>query len=265
MTDTLDDRLAFTVDLARRAGDLALSYFRRLDALVIESKGPQDLVSDADKAVETFIRAEIARRYPEDGMLGEEHGFEPGKSGRAWIIDPIDGTANVVRGIPAWCVVIACRNGAVNEIGVTHEPCNGETFAARRGGGTTVNGRPVRVSSATSLSEGSIAVGFSRRSRPAVALALIEGVVAEGGMFFRNASGALALAYVSAGRLLGYLEQHMNAWDCVAGFLLIEEAGGRIREPDPATLLSDGTEIVAGCPGVFPAIDAISRRALAVA
>lgn len=261
MTDTLDDRLAFTVDVARRAGALGLDYFRRLDSLVIESKGPQDLVSDADKAVESFIRSEIARRYPEDGLLGEEHGYQPGTSGRVWIIDPIDGTANFVCGIPAWCVVIACRNGAVTEVGVTHEPCTGETFAARKGGGATVNGKPLRVSSSAALDEGTVALGYSRRSTPERALAIIDGVISQGGYFFRNASGALMLAYVAAGRLLGYIEVHMNAWDCVAGFLLIEEAGGRIRQPDPDTLLEKGTVIVAGGPGVYPELEDIARRA----
>jgi myo-inositol-1(or 4)-monophosphatase len=94
--------------LARNAGVLARQYFSKIDALLIESKGHQDLVSNADREVETFIRTNIAASYPDDGITGEEHGRVEGTSGHVWIIDPIDGTANFVRGIPAWCVVIAC-------------------------------------------------------------------------------------------------------------------------------------------------------------
>jgi myo-inositol-1(or 4)-monophosphatase len=99
---SLDDRLTFAVDLARKAGDFALSRFRALDTLVIESKGHQDLVSDADRATETLIRDAIAARWPDDGIVGEEHGRKFGTTGFDWVIDPIDGTANFVRGIPHW-------------------------------------------------------------------------------------------------------------------------------------------------------------------
>ena len=108
MTDDLDQRMHFAIDLARRAGELGLKYFRDLENLTIESKGHQDLVSDGDREVELFIRAAIAEAYPADGIIGEEHAPVAGKTDHVWVIDPIDGTANFVRGIPAWCVVIAC-------------------------------------------------------------------------------------------------------------------------------------------------------------
>ena len=103
----MTQRMRFATELAFRAGELGLTYFRALDTLTIESKGHQDLVSDGDRDVETFIRAAIGAEYPDDGVVGEEHANVAGTSGYVWVIDPIDGTANFVRGIPAWTVVIA--------------------------------------------------------------------------------------------------------------------------------------------------------------
>ena len=114
------------------------------------------------------------------------------------------------------------------DVGVIHEPSTGETFHGRRGGGAFLNGRPIRASAATDLTEGSVGTGFSNRRDPHNVARLIDLILDEGGVFFRNASGALMLAYVASGRLLAYVEEHMNAWDCLAGMLLVEEAGGRI-------------------------------------
>ena len=251
MTADNQARMKFAVDLARHAGQLGLGYFREIDKLTIESKGHQDLVSNGDREVELFIRSALAAHYPDDGIVGEEHAETEGSSGFVWIIDPIDGTANFVRGIPAWCVVIACVRDGVTEIGVIHEPSTGETFHGYRGGGAFLNDRPIRVSAATGLTEGSVGVGFSNRAEALNIVGLIKAILDEGGVFFRNASGALMLAYVASGRLLAYAEEHMNSWDCVAGLLLVEEAGGRIVAPDARTVVANGTLVIAGGPGVF--------------
>ena len=255
-------RMEFAIDLARRAGDLGLTYFRSLESLTIESKGHQDLVSEADRDVETFIRKAIAERYPQDGIVGEEHAPTCGSSGYDWVIDPIDGTANFVRGIPAWTVVIACTRHGVTQVGVIHEPSTGETFHGFRGGGAFLNGKPIKASPATSLSQGAVGTGSSNRVSPAGVVRLIGLLFDNGGVFFRNASGALMLAYVAAGRLLGYAEEHMNAWDCLAGMLLIEEAGGNVVEPDAATVLQKGTIVICGGAGIFPILRHLCRQAL---
>ncbi len=239
------DRLSFAIDLAKRAGALALEHFRALDTLTIESKGHQDLVSNADRDVETFVRGEIAKRYPDDGIFGEEHAPVDGTSGNIWVIDPIDGTANFVRGIPQWCVAIACSNRGVTEIGVICEPSSGETFWAERGKGAFVDGKKLATSPASDLTNGSVGIGYSSRIEASGSIAAITALLGEGGMFFRNASGALMLAYVAAGRLIGYIEEHMNSWDCIAGLLMIEEAGGTILRPDPKTVVEKGTRIIA--------------------
>ena len=150
----------FAVGIAEKAGQIGLAYFRNRGSLTIESKGHQDMVSEADKNVELFLRAEIAKAYPDDGILGEEHGLEAGTSGLTWVLDPIDGTANFVNGIPAWSVVVACVSPEDTIAGVIHDPCAGETFAASLGGGATLNGKTMACSSAQQLSAGSLGVGF---------------------------------------------------------------------------------------------------------
>ncbi len=257
-------RMKFAAALAQRAGELGLDYFRRLDTLTIESKGHQDMVSEADRDVETFIRAALAGEYPDDGIVGEEHAPAKGSSGYVWVIDPIDGTANFVRGIPAWCVVIACARDGVTVTGVIHEPSTGETFYGAKGGGAFLNGKPIKASSGSSLADGSLGIGFSNRRETENVPGLIKDLFDQGGVFYRNASGALMLAYVASGRLLGYIEEHMNAWDCVAGLLLIEEAGGKIVAPDPKTVLEKGTVVVAGGKGVFDKVHALCADAFSL-
>ncbi|MBZ9661563.1 inositol monophosphatase family protein [Mesorhizobium sp. ESP-6-4] len=259
MTHDLDDRMHFAIDLARRAGELGLKYFRDLDNLAVESKGHQDLVSEADREVELFIRAAIAEAYPQDGIVGEEHAAVTGTTGHVWVIDPIDGTANFVRGIPAWCVVIACARDGETIVGVIHEPSTDETFYARRGGGAFLNGKPIKASNAASLSDGAVGTGLSNRASTTNVVILIGLIMGEGGVFYRNASGALMLAYAAAGRLLGYLEEHMNAWDCLAGMLLVEEAGGTVLKADPKTVIGKGTRVVAGGRGIFPRLQLLGE------
>ncbi len=261
MTAQDEARLRFTIDLARRAGELGMVFFRELDKLTIESKGHQDLVSNGDKEVELFVRAELAKHYPDDGIVGEEHAAVVGKSGYTWVIDPIDGTANFVRGIPAWAVVIACMKDGKCEVGVVHEPATGETFFARRGGGAFVNDRPIKVSASQSISDGSVGVGFNGRTNAGNVLPIIASIIADGGVFFRNASGAIMLAYVAAGRLIGYTEEHMNAWDCVAAMLIIEEAGGIVEPYNRGDVIANGTVAIAGGPGVFARIRELSAEA----
>ena len=235
MTDDNDARMRFARDIAVRAGELGLSYFRRLDTLTIESKGHQDLVSDGDRDVETFIRAAIAKEYPGDGIVGEEHANVAGASGYVWVIDPIDGTANFVRGIPAWTVVIAGVRDGVLDVGVIQEPSTGETFYGRRGGGAFLNGKSIRTSTATDFTTGSIGTGFSNRRDPHNVARLIDLILDEGGVFYRNASGALMLAYVAVGpaaRLCRRAHERL-------GLPGRHAAGRRGRRPHPAARSAD--------------------------
>jgi myo-inositol-1(or 4)-monophosphatase len=256
----LDTRLAFAKNLADKAGQFAHEKFKALDTLTIESKGHHDLVSEADRQTETLIRDAINAAYPDDGIVGEEHGRKYGTSGFDWVIDPIDGTANYLGGIPHWCVVIALTHNGLPVVGVIRDPNTDETFTASKGGGAFVNGKAMRVADGDTLTAGSIATGASGRSDREEAAALVRDILINGGMYFRSASGALMLAYVASGRLLGYIEDHMNSWDCFAALLMITEAGGQHQALDPDKSLENGTMLAAGGPTIYPQLAAIAER-----
>lgn len=254
-----ENRLQFARNLAREAGDRALAHFREIGSLVIEPKGVQDMVSNADREVERLVRDRIGEAFPDDGIIGEEYDPVSGTSGFVWVIDPIDGTANFVRGIPAWTVVLACVRGGVTEIGVIHEPCNDEMFWAARGAGAHLNDDPIRIAETSGINDGSVGVGMNNRTPTGMVVRFIEELLANGGIFYRNASGALMLAYVAAGRLIGYVEPHMNAWDCLAGQLLTAEAGGKVEPQDMGTMLTTGGRVIASAPAVYDALYEMTR------
>ncbi|MEM9249198.1 MAG: inositol monophosphatase [Pseudomonadota bacterium] len=257
------DRLAFAIETAHAGGDYALGRFRDLDGLQIESKGHQDLVSDADRQTELLVRAAIAEAFPDDGIVGEEHAPVTGTTGYDWVIDPIDGTANFVRGLPHWGCVIACTYKGLPVIGAIYDPNTGETYSVEKGGGAFLNGRRLQVAHVASLADGSVGVGAAGRADPERVAAIVRAVLLQKGLFFRSASGALMLCYVAAGRLIGYIEDHMHAWDCLAGLLLISEAGGTHLALDPHTALPQGTRVIAGAPEIYPVLQEISDTIVA--
>ena len=259
----MTDRTAQLIDICQEAGRLALKYFKDQDTLVIDHKGHQDFVSQADRNVELLTRDLLAKAFPDDAIVGEEHAPSPGSSGFTWVIDPIDGTTNFINGIPAWTVVVAGVQNGETQIGVIHDPCNGETYVATKGQGAHLNGAPMVLNDARTLSKGTVGIGYSNRVDDKGIVALVSAVVAEGSMFYRNASGALSLAYVAAGRLLGYTEEHMNAWDCLAGQLIVAEAGGRVERQDADVMIRDGGRVVVGTPAVFDRLLEISKSAFA--
>ena len=249
--------------ITHEAGELALSFFRQQDSLRIDRKGHQDFVSQADREVELLVRQRLAEAFPGDGIVGEEHAPTKGSSGFTWVIDPIDGTTNFINGIPAWTVVLAGVSEGQTRIGITHDPIHKETYVARRGAGAWLNDQPLQVQTGLGLRDGSIGVGFSNRVPTNGVANLVRAILDEGGVFSRNASGALALAYVAAGRLLGYAEEHMNAWDCLAGQLLVTEAGGGIEVQDADRMIADGGRVIVGEPGVFDDLVRIANSAFA--
>ncbi len=189
MTDDITGRLNRARDIAVKAGKTALDYFGKLDSLNIQAKGHQDMVTQADRNVETQIRQALAASYPLDGIVGEEHAPVTGSSGYTWVIDPIDGTANLVAGIPSWVVVIALVHNAKTVAGVIHDPNHDNTYWAQAGGGALCNGAPIRVSKSGSLGNGTVGIGFSNRSPDGTITRLVDGIVGQGGLFQRNATG----------------------------------------------------------------------------
>jgi len=256
----IDRRCEFACNVARDAGTLALRYFSDLASLKVESKGVQDMVSEADINTENLIRNAVAGQFPDDAFLGEESvaAFQIEKNKGTWVVDPIDGTQPFVNGIRSWCISIAFVEGHDIRLGVVFDPNTGELFAAQSGKGATLNGEEINCSQAESLSDGLVSVGFSNRVQPEDTLGPLERLMRSDGMYHRSGCGALSLAYVAAGRLIGYFEPHMNSWDFSAGALLVREAGGKTNDclPNEAALL-DGGMVIAACANVYAHLEAI--------
>ena len=261
MDHELQQRHDAGLEIVQAASVTARNYFSDIDKLVIEQKGKQDLVSDADKGVELQIRDALQKGFPRDGIIGEEHGRIASESGYTWVIDPIDGTSSFVAGMPGWCVVLACVKGDETVLGIIIDPIAQETYIAIKGKGATINGRTLAVSSSQSFADGSTAVGYSTRTGTEPTLQVIKHVIEADGVFYRCGSGALMLCYVAAGRLIGYCEAHMNAWDCIAALLIISEAGGEVDPFDLPTMLNEGGSVITACPGVYPQLLKICKQA----
>jgi myo-inositol-1(or 4)-monophosphatase len=236
MVPGLAERYAAAQRVIREAGEIAFGMFQRRDELVIEEKGVQDMVSIADRMVEDHIRAHIDAHFPGDAIVGEERGGSGGEAGYVWVIDPIDGTACFVNGMHAWCVSIGIMLDGEPVIGVVFDPNADELFHACKGQGAWLKDTRLRVNGTDSVRGGVLGVGFSHRVGTGTFLPFLRHVLNDGGMFIRNGSGALMIAYVAAGRLIGYFEPHINSWDCLAGIVLVQEAGGTTN----AFLANDG-------------------------
>lgn len=249
----LDARFSLAKTLAREAGALALTYFNAREKLIVETKAdPQDVVSIADREVEQLIRDGITALHPDDGILGEEYGLAPGTSGFTWVIDPIDGTSPFVNGIPSWCVSIAVLHDGQPVIGVIYAPCNDEFYASALGQGATLNGKKLALDNSRNIRNGVTGIGANHHVQPAVVGAMVVKLLEARGTFIRNGSGALMLAYVAAGRLVGYYEPYMHAWDCLAGYCLVREAGGSFHPfPVEGEALTKGAPVLAACPGAM--------------
>ena len=249
---TLDHRLAVATELAEAAGRLALGYYGNSARLATTMKGTQDFLTEADGAVEAFLRKEIAKAFPDDGFLGEEGGGSAAE--RLWIVDPIDGTANFARADPHWCVSIAYVEHGRPMAGVLHAPAHQETFAARRNGGATLNGRPIRVAGTADLKAAAIEIGWSTRIPAADYLALVEQVMRAGASVKRSGSGALGLAWVACGRHDAYLERHINSWDVAAGMVIANEAGATVSDFFAGNGLLRGNPILCAVPAFAGAL-----------
>lgn len=256
----LQDRLEFACQTARQAGALALSYFNDFTSLTIQSKGVQDMASEADVNTEALIRKAITGRFPGDNFLGEEsvESFVPVAGAGTWIVDPIDGTQPFVNGIRNWCIAISYVEGHNIRLGVIYDPCADELFATSEGQGSRLNDKPIQCSAVKSVSEGLVSVGYSNRVSIKDTLKPLERLMQADGMYHRNGSGALSLAYVAAGRLIGYFEPHMNSWDFSAGALMIKEAGGRTNNclPDEASIIQ-GNMMIGSCSGIYEELEEI--------
>ena len=239
--------------VAREAGAQLLEAFGG-PALQVEAKStPTDLVSAADRAAEELILGRISAARPGDGFLGEEGADEAGSSGLRWIVDPLDGTANFLFGLPQWAVSIAVEDGDGVLAGVVYDPPRGELWAAERGGAAMLDGRPVHGSRRDELATALIATGFGydadvRRAQAATIAALLPEVRD----VRRFGAAALDLAWCAAGRFDAYYERGIKRWDLAAGALLCERAG-LVVEPLAEAPPQDAGLLVAA-PGIADAL-----------
>jgi myo-inositol-1(or 4)-monophosphatase len=265
MTDRdLDLRLLTARAVAREAGKLAYDYFSRRTQLEIEHKGIQDLVSVADRAVEDLMRQRLGGAYPEDDLLGEERGgAEPRPGVGLWVIDPIDGTANFLRGMPYWSLTLAYVKAGRVEIGVTYDPVHDELFWARRGGGAHRDHAPIRVSGATDPQRAIIGSTFTFKMGIERYLGILEEILRVGADHRRMGSTALMMCHVADGRLDGCATGYCNSWDVIGGLLLVEEAGGVASDFIAENGLMAAGSALAGTPGLQATLERIRAGAAA--
>ncbi len=227
---SLDELRSLAAELATAAGTLAHDGRRRLgigQPVAHDTKStPTDPVTEFDRAAESLIVAALRTRRPDDSIVGEEGAQHAGSSGLEWHVDPIDGTANFVYDLPAWCTSVAVVDAHGPLAGAVFAPVTGELFSAARGAGATLNGAPTRCSAASNLATALIGTGFNYspavREQQARRLVSLLPRVRD---LRRYGSAALDLCLVASGRLDAYFEEHLNSWDLAAGVLIASEAG----------------------------------------
>lgn len=216
------------VKAARAAGNIILRHVSRLDSLNVFEKAPHDYASEVDALAEKEIIRELRRAFPDYAILGEEGGAI-GKARYTFVIDPLDGTSNFLRGIPHYCVSIGLLEGNEPLHAVVYDPLRNEVFSASRGSGAYLNERRMRVSARSELDGALLATGFAPRERKRLAAQLeaVRSLMEDAEDIRRTGSAALDLAWSACGRVDAYFEAGLKPWDMAAGLLLVREAGGR--------------------------------------
>lgn len=225
--------LTIAVRAARKAGSLIIKAQEKPDSVTVDSKGENDFATNIDRAAEALITETIKRAYPNHTIIGEESGITQGNENETqWIIDPIDGTTNFIKGFPHFSVSIAVRVQDRTEVGVVYDPMCNELFTAVRGQGAQLNGYRIRVGTQKDLHGTIIGTGFPFKNKRYSAdyFRVLEKLFIQCGDFRRTGSAALDLSYVAAGRMDAFFEIGLKPWDIAAGELILREAGGVITD-----------------------------------
>jgi len=235
------------VEAALAGGRVLMPYFRKLEPGTITEKSKNDFVSDADRASEAAIKAELDLRFPQYSFLGEETGSF-GENARVWIVDPLDGTLNFVQGFPHWCVSVALWDAQGPVVGCVWDPLREDLFVATRGNGASWNGQPMSISQQTGLDGAFLATGFAYQlgERFQVYSRALEAAFYRAKGIRRAGSAALDLAHVAAGIYDGFFEMGLQKWDMAAGVLLVQEAGGLISDWQGGEAWFEGGNVIAG-------------------
>jgi len=239
--------------IAREAGGRLREFYSQ--GVAMEYKGDVDIVTVADRTAEKLIRERLGAAFPEHGIYGEEGTRDRLEGEFRWYVDPLDGTTNFAHGLPQFCVSMGLerrpKGTAPDADGtlvaaVIYDPLRDELFAAERGRGARLNGRPMHVSRTPELGEALVATGFpSRKRHDSPNIHFYQEFCMRTHGVRRAGSAALDLACIASGRLDGFWEFNLNPWDTAAGILLIEEAGGRVTDFSGNKFKLDSREILA--------------------
>jgi myo-inositol-1(or 4)-monophosphatase len=227
------------VRAARAGGRVLTRYADRIDTLKIESKQRNDFVSEVDRAAEQAIIEVIRQAYPDHAILAEESGSHAGNDFQ-WIIDPLDGTTNYLHGFPQFAVSIALTHKGELQNGVVYDPARDELFHASRGQGAFLEDRRIRVTQCRTIKGALLGTGIPFRdlTHADAYFGMLRDLIVDSAGIRRPGSAALDFAYLAAGRLDGFWEIGLSAWDFAAGALLVLEAGGMVSD------LSGGNEFL---------------------
>jgi len=217
---------------AVQAGSAELLRFFNKEFVISNKEGINNLVTEADHAAEKAIFSVIQKHHPDHYILSEESGAVESNSPYKWIVDPIDGTVNFAHGLPLCCVSIALEKDGEIIMGAVHAPVLNELFFAEKGRGATLNGNPIAVSGETDVWKACLVTGFpyTYLDMPNGPLDVFDRLIRKGVPVRRLGSAAIDLCWVAAGRFDGFYEHKLQAWDSAAGFLMVEEAGGRVTD-----------------------------------
>jgi myo-inositol-1(or 4)-monophosphatase len=251
------------VKAALAAGKILTKHFRK--KLIIKEKSRANLVSNADLEAEKAVIKILKKAFPQIGILAEESGTSesnPKAAEARWLIDPLDGTTNYIRGFPMFCVSIGLEWQGEMWVGVIYHPILKELFVATKGGGATCNGKKIHVAKTRTLSDGLLTTGFSYNKEKGLhqEVSAFESVSHHALAVRRPGSAALDLAYTARGIFDGYWEKNLSPWDIAAGSLLVQEAGGIVTRFSGKPFDVNGNQILASNKALHPELKSLLER-----
>ncbi|MGQ9495664.1 MAG: inositol monophosphatase family protein [Thermoanaerobaculaceae bacterium] len=249
----MEGYLSFAATAAQIGGEQLKKYFR--SAVRVDEKQTHDYVSEADRASEEAIRDYLAKQTPECAFLGEEGGLE-GNHKLCWVVDPLDGTSNFIRGFPHFAVSVALMEAGEIRVGAVYDPMRAELFTAAQGLGAYRNGEAIRVSGRESMQGAFLTTGFPFRMGPLLPtyLAIFSDVFPQVAAIRRPGAASLDLAHTACGIFDAFFEFFLSPWDLAAGVLLVREAGGVVTNFDGSEDVFLSGNVVAGTPAVQRAL-----------
>jgi len=248
--------LNIAIRAARNAGNIIMRYADRVDTLTIETKSRNDFVTEVDKQAEQEIIYTLRKAFPDHGILAEESGCSGNQDEYLWVIDPLDGTTNFVRGFPHFAVSIALKHRGKLDQAVIYDPVRQELFTASKGAGAQLNNRRLRVTAQKELEGALLGTGFPFRQQQYLDayMEMFKALFPDTAGIRRPGAASLDLAYVAAGRLDGFWELGLSEWDMAAGVLLVKEAGGIVTNFRGGDSYLETGNIIAGTSKIHHAI-----------